>query len=233
MCRSKVLVVIVVLGLMGLSACDFGGGDPESDFHDAILTGWVSEGVLFLGKYGSGPITTVESTGDATWTVTYPDEGVGEIRGEFKVTSMAAYRIFPTDDFARFLNEKAVEVNRRGGLVREAWALVSGGAYQAIGRMTIEVTRANANGLERLTVHALLPVAAEGTTADWEVRIESRSLLNFFAAMEGLYETMLRADDRVMDCAADTDPSSNRTLFMSCAEEILALEFDPNAVEGS
>jgi hypothetical protein len=219
--------------LMLLSACDFGEKGLEADFRDAILSGWVTEGVQFLGKYGSGPITSVESTGADSWAVTYPEEGVGEIRGEFTIEAMAAYRIFPTDDFARFMNEKAVEVDRRSGLVREAWALVGGGSYQAIGKMSIEVTRANARGLERVTVYALLPAVAEGVDAHWEVRRETRSILNLFAVTEGLYETMIRSDDRVMDCAADTDPTSNRQLFLSCAEDFLADDFAPTVTEGS
>jgi hypothetical protein len=230
---TRVALILTLAASALLSACDFSAGDLESDFQDAILTGWVAEGVQFLGKYGSGPIVAVESTGDEVWTVTYPEPTIGEIQAEFKITAMAAYRIFPTDDFARFLNEEAIGRDRRSGLVREAWTLVSGGSYQAIGRMSMEVRRANASGLEKITVYALLPVVAEGLDARWEVRGETRSLVNLFGAMQGMYETMLRSDDQVMDCAADTDPTSNRPLFMSCAEEILAIDFDPMVTDGS
>jgi hypothetical protein len=212
-----------------VSGCSLGGEDLESDFREAILSGWVSEGVQFFGRYGSGPITAVEPIDENSWTVTFPEEGIGEIQGEFRISEMAAYRIYPTEEFARHLNEKAVEVDRRSGLVREAWLLVSGGNYQAIGRMSIEVSRANSSGVERITVHALLPVVAEGEDASWEVRADARSLLNLFGVIGRFYETMLRSDDRVMDCAAGTDPASDRPLFMSCAEEILSLEFDPAA----
>lgn len=225
---------MIALGaLTFVSACDFGSDALESRFQDAILSGWVSEGVQFLGKYGSGPIVSVESTGDDSWTVTYPEGPLGDIRSNFKITELAAYRMFPTDDFASFLNGRAVEVDRRSGLVREAWTLISAGTYQAIGRLSVEITRANVNGVERMTIHALLPVSAPGKEADWEVRRETRSLLNLFRVMEGMYEHMLRSDDRVMDCAVDTDPTSNRPLFMKCAEEILALDFDPTVSAGS
>ena len=40
-----------------------------------------------------------------------------------------------------------------------------------------------------------------------------------------MYENMMRSDDRVMDCAAGTDPMSDRPRFLQCAEDVLAADF--------
>ncbi len=227
---KRALILMALLG--GTLSCDYFAGDPSTttEFRDAMLARWAAPGVTFLGQYGGGPIVAAEETSDGVWSVDYPLESGDTVTASLRFTEVDAYLIFPFEEFARLVDERARARDRMSGLSAEAWRLITGGQNDGIGRMQIEVQRPEASGTERLTLYAL---RRTGETPSWEFLSERRSLTNAFAAVDGLYEELMRSDDRVMDCAQGTDPMSDRPRFLACTEEVLIEDYDLGVEGGS
>jgi len=231
--RTRIAAALsgVLSTMIAVTACDrvLDGATLSEDFRRAMLEEWASPGATFLGRYGGGPVVAAEEAEPDVWRVVYPLESGDTVRATLRFTGVDAYRIFPDEDFARLVDRRARERDRRSGLVVEAWRLIQSGENDAIGRMGIEVRRPEASGTQRMTLYALRRSGEEPT---WEFLAERRSLTNAFEGIDNLYETMMRSDDRVMDCARGTDPMSDRPRFLVCTEEILAEEYGPEEENG-
>lgn len=221
--------VSAVALLLMVSACTLFFPDPtlEGSFEETVVSAWASEGVMFMGQYGSGPITASTEGIKRTWSVEYPDEAVegGQATGQLRITELAAYPIYASDVFARRLHERALEVDRRGGLTQEAWRAVTTGQFAAIAHLEAEVTRSTRTSRQSVAQYAVMPPSFQGVEAVWEFRDETRSINSLWRATERFYNRMMVDDDRVMTCAKGVDPTSNRALFLECATMLLDEEF--------
>lgn len=199
----------------------------EESLEEAVVAAWASEGVKFMGVHGSGPVTVVTPSGERTWAVEYPDEEAagGRATGQLRLTELAAYPLYASEDFARRVHESALQADRRGGLTQEAWRAVTNGRFVAVGFVQAEVTRSTRPSREIVSQHAILPPAPEGAEASWEFQDRTRTIDALWRAVDYFYTQMMRSDDRVMECAKGTDPSSNRPLFVECATSVLDEEF--------
>lgn len=215
----------VILASLVPAACGLlGDRSLEASLQNFALASWADVGVQFMGRYGSGPITTVAAQSPDSWSVTYPDVDVagGAVIGEFQITQLEAYPIFEGEAYAQHLHEAAAAVNRRDGLTQEARTVVRDGDYRAIGLVRVQVTLSSRAGREVVQRLAVMPRAFGGK---WEFRDEDRTLGTLWRATRVLFDDMMRNDDRVINCTRGVDVSRDRGPSLECATTVLGREF--------
>jgi len=198
----------------------------EGSLEATVLMEWASEGKIFMGQYWDQPISTVTELPDRTWEVAYPDQSAlgGERTWQMQITSLEAYPVFPGAEFARYLNDVAVSINRRGALPQDVRDMVSGGQIEAVGRFEIRARRMDRTSYAPVSRIAILRPRTDEAPGTWDFGRESRSLNVLWQAVRGTYDRLIQTDENVMGCAVDVE-ASNRALLTECAADELARRF--------
>ena len=204
-----------------------GGRSLEGSLRKFVVASWAKEGVQFMGRYGSAPIATVTAQSPDSWSVAYPDDDVvgGSVTGGLHITSLEAYPIFPGEEYAQHLHEAASAINRRSGLTQDARTAVYNGDYEAIGLVTVEVTRSSRSGREVVEQLAVLSSSSGWFGGEWAFRDEDRKLGSLWHSTRILFDDMIQNDDGVRNCAHGVDPKKDRQPSVECATIVLGREF--------
>lgn len=224
--------VLPALAVVALVGCELVGGflgkSSEERLVEVVKSEWASPGGRLVGgEYGGDTIASVESTGERSWRVTIPtEEALGDARAwELAVEEVEVYRVFPGEEFARFLTEEATSLDRRAGLPRDAWLLLADGEILAVGTVQARVSRTDRSGSARVERVAFLRPGPEDDS-HWTLEPETRTPLRLRDAVRLVYGEMIRSDDRVLTCMGSADPADvPRKTQLDCVNEVLNEEF--------
>lgn len=223
---------LALLLLVGVSGCDlvlgFIRGSPEKRLAQAVEEAWVSPGAPFVGgAYGRDTIASVESTGSRSWRVKIPAPGrlEGAQTWELEIEGVDVYRVFPSEEFAGFVRDRAMELDRRAALSREAWLLLSRGEVLAVGDVAAHVRRTDQAGSADVDQIAYL----RGTSmrnGEWALEPETRTSIQLRNVLRVVYEDLALRDDRVHTCMESVDPTHvPRPVQLDCVGQVLAEQF--------
>ncbi len=224
--------VAAMVLLVGLTGCDLlrevmDRGGRTAALREAAVDALAGADDRFLGEIGDGPVLRTEAVSDSLLRVVVPEESNpnGEAVWELELTRIDVLPLFPGEDFARFVQERATARDRRGGLTQEGWGLIADGSLLAVGRVEGEaraVARAGRVPVSRIAY--LEPVPGE-EGGRWSLQPDTRTVLYLWRAVDATYRSFA-SDERVMECAGVGDPGNlSRPALLRCAEEVLAERF--------
>jgi len=216
-----------------LTSCEFVSNamkkSPEERLAAAALQAWASPGQpLAAGAFGSVPVdSVVPGTEPRTWKVLTTDARApgGHRRWEMELLRTDVLPVVPGEAFARWVNARAREIDRRLALSSDAFRLLSGGTLFAVGDVEAQFRRLDQSAANHLKRTAYLQPAEDGGDPIWRLQPEVRTAAILREALLRVYYEFARTDERVMTCMGADAQSVDRATQLKCIAEVLGREF--------
>ncbi len=133
--------------------------------------------------------------------------------------------VFPGEAFARWVNARARDLDRRAVLSRDAFRLLSGGTVLAVGDVEARFRRLDRSDVNHLRRTAYLQPAQDGKDPVWRVQPEVRTAVILRETLGRVYDEFARMDERVMTCMGSDAPSVDRSTQLKCVADVLGRQF--------
>jgi len=225
------LFPLACAALLLLGGCEFVmsfiAGDPADQLLEMVLATWATEGQPALGETRIGIATAVTGLGDGVWEIHVADESVlaGEVVWTLEIDAVKVYRVFPSPEFADFVNETAQALDRRAGLNSEARAIILDPSVAGVGEVHARYSRSDRGGGGEMAQRATYRVVEPGGDPEWVLDTATRTRSLLLQALELTVGAMARQDERVMRCAGSASYDQDPVIYRACAGDVLEEDF--------